>query len=89
MRITIEKVAIVVPVLMMSCHVSEYPKNEPDIAYTTMVRQHRAKVAGRPAAWAIALARRVNQAEMGPSWTLFAASDTDRFALATAASDRL
>jgi hypothetical protein len=42
---------IVVPVLMISCHVSENSKSGPLNAQRTTVITHRKKVIGRPVAW--------------------------------------
>src|SRR3954469_20778482 len=39
---------MVVPVLMTSCHVSEKPKNGPEIAQTTTVPRARAKTQALP-----------------------------------------
>jgi hypothetical protein len=51
-RNTIRKVTIVVPVLMISCHVSEKWKKGPLSAHTTTTTTQKAKVVGRPVAWA-------------------------------------
>ena len=59
-RNTIRKVTMVVLVLMISCHVSEKPKNGPLAAHRTMTRQQMMNVAGRPAAWATLFAILVN-----------------------------
>jgi hypothetical protein len=48
-RNTIRKVTIVVPVLMMSCHVSDHRKIGPLTPHTTMMASASANVAGRPA----------------------------------------
>jgi hypothetical protein len=61
MRKTMRKVTMVVPVLMTSCHVSEKPKSGPVTAQTMMTSTASAKVAGRPVARAVHLAKRVNQ----------------------------
>src|SRR5262245_52126588 len=49
MRNTMRKVTIVVPVLMTSCHVSEYPKIGPTIAHDTMTPSAIAKAPVLPA----------------------------------------
>jgi hypothetical protein len=49
-RNTIRNVTIVVPVLMMSCQVSEKPKIGPLTAHTTRTVTAAAKAQGRPAA---------------------------------------
>ena len=54
-RKTIRKVTMVVPVLMTSCQVSLKPKTGPVTAQTTIARRARPKVAGWPAARAVAL----------------------------------
>lgn len=56
MRKTIRKVIMVVPVLMISCQVSEYPANGPAIAQMITMRQQQTNVIGWPAAWATAFA---------------------------------
>jgi hypothetical protein len=48
MRKTIRNVTMVVPVLITSCHVSENPKNGPEIAQTTTVPRARAKTQALP-----------------------------------------
>jgi hypothetical protein len=45
---TIRNVTMVVPVLITSCHVSEKPKNGPEIAQTTTVPRARAKTQALP-----------------------------------------
>ena len=60
---------IVVPVLMINCHVSEKPNNGPVIAQTTTTPTQVMNVVGVPAAWATAFAILVNSAanDMGHS----------------------
>jgi hypothetical protein len=50
MRNTMRKVTIVVPVLTMSCQVSEKPKMGPLSAQRTMTETHSMNAHGRPAA---------------------------------------
>jgi hypothetical protein len=57
-RKTIRKVAMVVPVLITSCHVSENPKSGPVTAHTTMTRKAMPKAIGLPVAREVALAMR-------------------------------
>src|SRR4029453_7135446 len=59
-RNTIKKVTIVVPVLMMSCHVSLKPNSGPVIAQIMITATARMKVPGRPVARAVHLANREN-----------------------------
>jgi hypothetical protein len=59
-RNTIKKVTIVVPVLMMSCHVSLKPNSGPVIAQIMMTATARMKVSGLPVARAVHLANREN-----------------------------
>lgn len=54
---------MVVPVLMINCHVSENPKSGPDIAHKTTTAQQRRKVIGFPVVCAIALAAFANVLE--------------------------
>jgi hypothetical protein len=49
-----QTVTIVVPVFMMSCHVSEKPKSGPEAAHTMIMMQHRMKVTGPGCAIAVA-----------------------------------
>ena len=55
------KVTMVVPVLITSCQVSLQWKRGPLIAQATTTVSASAKVAGRPVAYAVPLAKRVNQ----------------------------
>ena len=61
MRNTIRKVTIVVPVLMTSCQVSLKPKSGPVSAHSAMTAHAATNATGRPAAFAVHLAKRVNQ----------------------------
>jgi hypothetical protein len=61
MRKTMRNVMIVVPVLITNCHVLLKPKSGPVIAQTMMMPAAPAKVAGRPEAFAVHLAKLVNQ----------------------------
>src|SRR5215218_7898769 len=58
-RNTIRNVTMVVPVLMINCHVSENPKEGPVAAQTRTARVHKAKVQGLPAARAIQVLKAV------------------------------
>jgi hypothetical protein len=51
---------MVVPVLIMSCHVSEKSKIGPLIALTMITAQHGMTAIGRPAAWTVRHANAVN-----------------------------
>jgi len=61
MRNTLRKVMIVVPVLTTSCQVSLKPKSGPVIAHATRIATAAANATGRPAIFAVPLAKRVNQ----------------------------
>ena len=59
-RKTIKKVIIVVPVFIMSCHVSLKPNTGPVSAQATMINKAVIKVTDLPAARAVHLVNRVN-----------------------------
>jgi hypothetical protein len=61
---------MVVPVLMMSCHVSEYAKIGPVAAQITMTATAAAKTAGLPAADDMALAPWLNARDSAPGFFL-------------------
>src|SRR5262245_58345545 len=60
MRKTTRNVTIVVPVLMISCQVSEKWKYGPSTAQAMMTATARKNVYGRPTTWAVWLAKRPN-----------------------------
>jgi hypothetical protein len=59
-RNTIKKVTIVVPVFIISCHVSLKPNMGPVIAQATMINTAAIKVTDLPDARAVHLVKRVN-----------------------------
>jgi hypothetical protein len=64
---TIRNVMMVVPVLMISCHVSEKPNSGPVTPQITITITQTAKVSGFPAEWATADASSVNTFGMDAS----------------------
>src|SRR5215212_5331299 len=62
-RKTMRKVTMVVPVLMINCQVSEYPKIGPVAAQTRITITQSANVIGRPDSFATAAAKAVNALE--------------------------
>src|SRR4030095_7210293 len=69
MRKTIRNVTIVVPVLMASCQVSLYRKNGPVTSQASITATAPAKVRGRPASRAGALADRAHQETPSRKWS--------------------
>src|SRR5688500_15458356 len=65
MRNTMRNVTMVVPVLMMSCHVSEKPKNGPLSAQATITSTQTTKVSGRPVACATVAANTAKTFDIG------------------------